>query len=70
MTPTITIRFTDDLIPSATNSKLHTEGQVAQIAGADHISFDDTEARRRFAHLGEAYLSCRNFQFGAHHFRE
>ena len=34
MTPSITLRPTDELIPSATNSKLHTEGQVAQIAGS------------------------------------
>lgn len=45
-------------------------GDVVSILGADYISFDDREARRRFPNLSEAYLSCRNFQFGAHHFRE
>lgn len=45
-------------------------GDVLSILGADFIAFDDTEARRRFPHLSEAYLTCRNFQFGAHHFRE
>lgn len=54
---------------AAVRSTLYT-GDVVEIAGADHIAFDDTEARRRFPHLSEAYLSCRNFQFGAHHFRE
>lgn len=43
---------------------------VIEINGCDLISFDDAEARRRFPDKGEAFLSCRNFQFGAHHFRE
>jgi hypothetical protein len=45
-------------------------GDVIEIDGADYLPFDDAEARRRFPHRGEAFLSCRNFQFGAHHFRE
>lgn len=34
MTPIITLRPIEELIPSATNAKLHTEGQVAQIAAS------------------------------------
>lgn len=45
-------------------------GDVIEIDGCDLIHFDDAEARRRFPDKGEAFLSCRNFQFGAHHFRE
>lgn len=45
-------------------------GDVIGIEGADYLPFDDAEARRRFPDRGEAFLSCRNFQFGAHHFRE
>lgn len=45
-------------------------GDIVNLYDCERIQFDDTEARRRFPHLSEAYLSCRNFQFGAHHFRE
>lgn len=45
-------------------------GDVVEISGCDLIPFDDAEARRRFPAKGSAYLSCRNYQFGAHHFRE
>jgi hypothetical protein len=45
-------------------------GDVISILGADYLPFDEAEARRQFPQLSEAYLSCRNFQFGAHHFRE
>lgn len=45
-------------------------GDTVSILGVDLLSFDDAEARRRFPDRSEAYLSCRNFQFGAHHFRE
>ncbi len=54
---------------AAVRSTLYT-GDVVSILGADYLPFDDVEARRRFPDLSEAYLSCRNFQFGAHHFRE
>jgi hypothetical protein len=54
---------------AAVRTTLYT-GDSLTILNADYLPFDDAEARRRFPHLSEAYLSCRNFQFGAHHFRE
>jgi len=43
-------------------------GDVIEIDGCDFVEFDDKAARRRFPDKGEAFLSCRNFQFGAHYF--
>jgi hypothetical protein len=54
---------------AATRTKTYTS-DIVSVLDADFLSFDDAEARRRFPALSEAYLSCRNFQFGAHHFRE
>lgn len=54
-------------------SEVHTRthaGDIINLYDCESIQFDDTEARRRFPHLNESYLSCRNFQFGAHYFRE
>jgi hypothetical protein len=45
-------------------------GDEIEIDGADFLEFDDHAARRLFPEKGEAFLTCRNFQFGAHHFRE
>lgn len=43
-------------------------GDVLDIEGLEEIPFDDQAAREQHSSLGEAFLSCRNFQFGVHHF--
>ena len=45
---------------------------IADLVGADYNPrrIDDAEAKRRFPDKGKAFLTCRNFQFGAHRFRE
>lgn len=45
-------------------------GDLITITDARPIKFDDSEAKRRFPGLSKAFLTCRNFQFGAHRFRE
>lgn len=45
-------------------------GDVIEINGCDLIPFDNAEALRRFPDKGLTFLTCRNFQFGAHYFRE
>lgn len=49
--------------------RTHT-GDTVTLSDCELIPFDDAEARRRFPQLGAEFLTCRNFQFGAHHFRE
>lgn len=46
------------------------DGDTIVLTDAQRIEFDGREAARRFPHLGRDFLTCRNFQFGAHHFRE
>ena len=43
-------------------------GDVITFHGAREIKFDDAAARSRFPGRGDAFLTCRNFQFGAHRF--
>ena len=45
-------------------------GDVIELNGCDLIPFNEAEAARRFPDKGAAFLTCRNFQFGAHYFRE
>jgi hypothetical protein len=44
-------------------------GDRIAIEGAELLTFDDRAARRLFPDRGSHFLTCRNFQFGAHHFR-
>lgn len=44
-------------------------GDRITIKGARILPFDDRAARERFPTRGKEFLTCRNFQFGAHHFR-
>jgi hypothetical protein len=44
-------------------------GDRVVMKGARFLPFDERAARQRFPHLGSHFLTCRNFQFGAHHFR-
>jgi hypothetical protein len=44
-------------------------GDIITFHGAREIQFDDAAARARFPDKGEEFLTCRNFQFGAHHFQ-
>jgi hypothetical protein len=39
------------------------------VEGAREIPFNDAAARNRFPNLGRDFLTCRNFQFGAHYFK-
>jgi hypothetical protein len=43
-------------------------GDIITFHGACEISFDANQARQRFPEKSEAFLTCRNFQFGAHRF--
>jgi len=43
-------------------------GDVITIKNAKAIPFDDKAAKRLFPNRGAAFLTCRNFQFGAQHF--
>ena len=45
-------------------------GEVVTIRDAKALPFDDKAARSRFPGRGADFLTCRNFQFGAHHFPE
>lgn len=40
-------------------------GALVRIDGAVQIPFDDTAARELYPTKAKAYLTCRNFQFGA-----
>lgn len=41
-------------------------GDVISIADCESINFNDAPAMRLFPDLNKAFLTCRNFQFGAH----
>jgi hypothetical protein len=43
---------------------LHT-GQSITIMGGEQVPFDDKAAREHYSTKSSAYLTCRNFQFGA-----
>lgn len=45
-------------------------GEVFTVEHAELVPFDDVAARRRFAGRGSEFLTCRNFQFGAHFFTD
>jgi hypothetical protein len=40
-------------------------GDVVSIDGLRAIPFDDRRARELYPNLANAFLTCRNFQFGA-----
>lgn len=44
-------------------------GDRIVVKGARFMPFDDRAARQLFPDRGKHFLTCRNFQFGAHHFR-
>lgn len=44
-------------------------GDRVTIDGAELITFDDRAARELYPERGKQFLTCRNFQFGAHLFR-
>lgn len=44
-------------------------GDRIVVHGARFMPFDDRAARQLFPDRGKQFLTCRNFQFGAHHFR-
>lgn len=50
-----------------TVSQLYTGARVT-VSNAVAVPIADTAARRMFPELPEAYLTCRNFQFGAQEF--
>jgi hypothetical protein len=43
-------------------------GDVLVVTGAEQIPFDDKAARALFPERSKAFLTCRNFQFGAARF--
>jgi hypothetical protein len=50
-------------------ANMHT-GDRLVIEGAEELSFDDIIARRTYPDLSEAFLTCRNYQFGAHYYSD
>lgn len=44
-------------------------GLKVRIEGAEEIHFNDIIAREKYPNLSAAYLTCRNFQFGAYYFK-
>jgi hypothetical protein len=44
-------------------------GERIVVQGAELLTFDDRAARELHPQRGKEFLTCRNFQFGAHHFR-
>ena len=48
--------------------QLYGRAGLITIIGARVIAFDGAAAKERFPSLGPAFLTCRNFQFGAQHY--
>jgi hypothetical protein len=45
-------------------------GDVVTITGARQLPFDISVAAELYPDLGMEFLTCRNFQFGAYHFKD
>lgn len=44
-------------------------GDMMGFRNAEMVEFDDQKAKALYPNLGPEFLTCRNFQFGAHYFR-
>lgn len=51
------------------NGPLYTGAEFV-VDDAEIITFDDKAARELYPDKGPKFLTCRNFQFGAHHFKQ
>lgn len=45
-------------------------GDKVMIKDAERVEFDDLAAKTLHPNKGKAFLTCRNFQFGSHHFKK
>lgn len=59
----LAVRVTGD--PQDIASATAWNGDKVTIAGAEEVPFNDEAARAGYPALGAAFLTCRNFQFGA-----